>query len=291
MIQKGRQTGIYFTSLPTFLCRIRKAFKECLMFAPDKSRQDKQRNQNQKQFHFFIFFLMGLCVGLRTSRKFAGSNEERCLANHHCFRCAHRFCYSNPRSPRGERQGAGRRGRAAHEFQSTLPARGATGLWFFDRRAVEDISIHAPREGSDTTTSPRAMICGISIHAPREGSDACEQAVAPKLRNFNPRSPRGERPTRYGGVATQCTISIHAPREGSDVRWRGSARPRRDFNPRSPRGERLTWNEAVAARNAFQSTLPARGATTPPWRRPSMRCHFNPRSPRGERPLSGRALL
>lgn len=104
MIQKGRQTGIYFTSLPTFLCRIRKAFKECLMFAPDKSRQDKQRNQNQKQFHFFIFFLMGLCVGLRTSRKFAGSNEERCLANHHCFRCAHRFCYSNPRSPRGERQ-------------------------------------------------------------------------------------------------------------------------------------------------------------------------------------------
>ena len=103
MIQKGRQTGIYFTSLPTFLRRIRKAFKECLVFAPDKSRQDKQRNQNQKQFHFFIFFLMGLCVGLRTSRKFAGSNKERCLANRRCFRCARRFCYSNPRSPRGER--------------------------------------------------------------------------------------------------------------------------------------------------------------------------------------------
>ena len=36
----------------------------------------------------------------------------------------------------------------SREFQSTLPARGATGA--NDHiKAVRDISIHAPREGSD----------------------------------------------------------------------------------------------------------------------------------------------
>ena len=58
------------------------------------------------------------------------------------------------------------------------------------------ISIHAPREGSDST---RACASGcwisISIHAPREGSD--EQLT--------------------GGVETLFKISIHAPREGSDL--------------------------------------------------------------------------
>ena len=56
-------------------------------------------------------------------------------------------------------------------FQSTLPARGATGscIELFDAR---EISIHAPRTGSDGTSSstvtPETF---ISIHAPRTGSD------------------------------------------------------------------------------------------------------------------------
>ncbi len=176
MIQKGRQTGIYFTSLPTFLRRIRKAFKECLVFAPDKSRQDKQRNQNQKQFHFFIFFLMGLCVGLRTSRKFAGSNKERCLANRRCFRCAYRFCYFNPRSREGSDQ-----------CEETL------------RITITVISIHAPREGSDLPTRQRFEKHEyISIHAPREGSDFSFPKYRKRRVYFNPRSPRGERRKRLG---------------------------------------------------------------------------------------------
>ena len=166
MIQKGRQTGIYFTSLPTFLRRIRKAFKECLVFAPDKSRQDKQRNQNQKQFHFFIFFLMGLCVGLRTSRKFAGSNKERCLANRRCFRCAYRFCYFNPRSREGSDQ-----------CEETL------------RITITVISIHAPREGSDPARSVDPGEAGISIHAPREGSDLAQDNPAAKNTTFQSTLP------------------------------------------------------------------------------------------------------
>ena len=82
----------------------------------------------------------------------------------------------------------------AAEFLSTLPARGATAIiishfsfsiYFYPRsprgeRPASgekladdlDISIHAPREGSDISSSRRVTSSsGISIHAPREGSD------------------------------------------------------------------------------------------------------------------------
>ena len=56
-------------------------------------------------------------------------------------------------------------------FLSTLPARGAT-IRRTGGYVANDISIHAPREGSDrTTVRSRARLAGISIHAPREGSD------------------------------------------------------------------------------------------------------------------------
>ncbi len=101
-------------------------------------------------------------------------------------------------------------------FQSTLPAWGATHDGHVDVQAIdhfnprsphgerpaqpaaakhrEDISIHAPRMGSDTVlpaqgSPPRP----ISIHAPRMGSDARRRAGCPCLLNFNPRSPHGER--------------------------------------------------------------------------------------------------
>ena len=59
---------------------------------------------------------------------------------------------------------------------------------------VREISIHAPREGSDPNTeSAKERHSRISIHAPREGSDYR---------------------TRYKYIHFE--ISIHAPREGSD---------------------------------------------------------------------------
>ena len=57
------------------------------------------------------------------------------------------FSYFNPRSPRGERHD-GLDAAELQQFQSTLPARGATmpeGYKVLDKM----ISIHAPREGSD----------------------------------------------------------------------------------------------------------------------------------------------
>ena len=115
--------------------------------------------------------------------------------------------------PKTERAGA-------EIFLSTLPVRGATVGIDLLRQGIS-ISIHAPREGSDSadgdtlgeklkflSTLPvrgatrhlddrqgREM---ISIHAPREGSDP---------------APHGSRHQRG--------ISIHAPREGSDRRTSG----------------------------------------------------------------------
>ena len=79
----------------------------------------------------------------------------------------------NPRSPHGERQNRLRRGDATHAFQSTLPARGAT-IAGVRKKSAKNISIHAPRTGSDSTAKRRQT----------------EQS------NFNPRSPHGARPSR-----------------------------------------------------------------------------------------------
>ena len=126
----------------------------------------------------------------------------------------------------------------ARQFQSTLPVWGATAhacamfrvaLYFNPRspcgerlrglplfRANTDISIHAPRVGSDPNMGLCARLRLISIHAPRVGSDrrGVEMFLA------------------------DAPISIHAPRVGSD-----NARHRcrcllGNFNPRSPCGER-----------------------------------------------------
>ncbi len=81
----------------------------------------------------------------------------------------------------------------------------------------ENISIHAPRVGSDHQRRFLIGVGAISIHAPRVGSDVlCVfhlHAIPP--------------------------ISIHAPRVGSDpLRLITPMVSSRYFNPRSPCGER-----------------------------------------------------
>ena len=100
---------------------------------------------------------------------------------------------------------------AGRRFLSTLPARGATqaaemstcdGLNFYPRsprgeRPLKagvrwwqvDISIHAPREGSDPNKYRETEGIKISIHAPREGSDSTRLHMSIKHSNFYPRSP------------------------------------------------------------------------------------------------------
>ncbi len=78
--------------------------------------------------------------------------------------------YFNPRSPWGERPMFSSFVIRSRRFQSTLPVGGATG----------------PSGGAGGSGK-------ISIHAPRGGSDQCVPRFGRDLRNFNPRSPWGER--------------------------------------------------------------------------------------------------
>ena len=149
-----------------------------------------------------------------------------------------------------------------------------------------DISIHAPRTGSDmadshsrmrrmifqstlpargatSKTRRAASMCRISIHAPRTGSDLTASTAGTLTANFNPRSPHGERHLRNSPISRQKCISIHAPRTGSDVLVR-IIEINAPISIHAPRtgsdGLESVYNDHVYK---FQSTLPARGATVP----------------------------
>ena len=78
--------------------------------------------------------------------------------------------YFNPRSPCGERLKQLLALVPVTAFQSTLPVWGATYSLIINN-FFRDISIHAPRVGSDTTLYLNGTLSKISIHAPRVGSD------------------------------------------------------------------------------------------------------------------------
>ena len=80
------------------------------------------------------------------------------------------------------------------------------------------ISIHAPRMGSDAVFAMPQVWWRISIHAPRMGSDLLDDSLMKQLQDFNPRSPDGERPEGKQAPLKTLEISIHAPRMGSDRR-------------------------------------------------------------------------
>ena len=146
-------------------------------------------------------------------------------------------------------------------FQSTLPVWGATSTVIHKRNNSVNISIHAPRVGSDSIVLPVHGVKTISIHAPRVGSDHGLQYLSSTLFSF------------------QSTLPVWgATQVSGGAQWDG-----KNFNPRSPCGERHTPHRLSRCGNPFQSTLPVWGAT---WALgiPTMPGgYFNPRSPCGER--------
>ena len=219
-----------------------------------------------------------------------------------------------------------------HPFQSTLPARGATATSGHQPPEDGDFNPRSPHgERPPAATSRRRT--EISIHAPRTGSDLTAQLPGDGHKNFNPRSPHGERQlscTNCGGKAIfqstlpargatrlrlcrkapESHISIHAPRTGSDPRRVvaysdvdvfQSTLPARGATYQQTAIEKIysisihaprTGSDGIVmpqgrTRGGFQSTLPARGATNLPNPAGSLSDNFNPRSPHGERPPRG----
>ena len=171
--------------------------------------------------------------------------------------------YFNPRSPRGERH---------------------AGVSIYEEGTA--ISIHAPLAGSDCQQGggDAGNKQRFQSTLPSRGATVVQLCKATwAYNNFNPRSPRGERPC----CGKQTT------------------RPLAYFNPRSPRGERQHPEVFKRDGALFQSTLPSRGATFQTFKGTDVSfisihaplagsdiaalqlqrymIDFNPRSPRGER--------
>ena len=189
-------------------------------------------------------------------------------------------------------------------FQSTLPARGATAGDIVEWGGA-DISIHAPRTGSDHADG-RASSGAAKFQStlPARGATWRTRIISNKLA-FQSTLPARGATYRLLMFFSFCRISIHAPRTGSDCGRHFSVAAAPHFNPRSPHGERLFGVDSPHGFWRFQSTLPARGATRFQRRnlpdllisihapRTGSDClilsyfisgdNFNPRSPHGER--------
>ena len=171
------------------------------------------------------------------------------------------------------------------QFQSTLPARGATPSRAPRRPWPSHFNPRSPH-GERRRTSRRCSSSSVfqSTLPARGATGECKSKhTRPKFQSTLPArgATRGLRhkvavlgfqstlPARGATVREwwlprRRGISIHAPRTGSDEAGRAGGRPKK----------------------AFQSTLPARGATALFADAVSASKNFNPRSPHGERPIA-----
>ena len=77
------------------------------------------------------------------------------------------------------------------------------------------ISIHTPREGSDRRGLEVDLVLPISIHTPREGSDSISFVMGLSMCNFNPHSPRGERPAGIARSPEEALFQSTLPARGA----------------------------------------------------------------------------
>ena len=174
-----------------------------------------------------------------------------------CLRCTH--CYFNPRSPCGERPPGATLLSDANGFQSTLPMRGATIVICFPI-GITQFQSTLPMRGATKAVQLIDQDDIISIHAPHAGSDKDRDSRGSSRKNFNPRSPCGERRKRkarghrpgYFNPRSPCGERLSQGRSCSSLFY---------FNPRSPCGERQCRACSSFFLLRFQSTLPMRGAT------------------------------
>ena len=102
-------------------------------------------------------------------------------------------------------------------FQSTPPARGATSTLTFKNKALEKISIHAPREGGDNVQYLGLQHLQLfQSTPPARGATSLARAIHSWTLHFNPRPPRGGATVLSDRLSYMLVISIHAPREGGD---------------------------------------------------------------------------
>ena len=153
----------------------------------------------------------------------------------------------------------------------------------------------------------RAAPCLFQSTLPVRGATAYRWQHVGDIKNFNPRSPCGERPSVVDNVAVTVefqstlpvrgatkmaraynvsdSISIHAPRAGSDAPTRRLHHLRVYFNPRSPCGERRHSGLFRPCQAPISIHAPRAGSDICGTEASQCSKDFNPRSPCGERRL------
>ena len=138
---------------------------------------------------------------------------------------------------------------ALSQFQSTLPARGAT------RRAMLSAQLRIPHfnprsphgERLSPTQNSRSSL-HFNPRSPHGERRAAPVTHAEPVTNFNPRSPHGERqrqPDCHAGcVRFQSTL----PARGATAYSPANANNGNNFNPRSPHGERPAVHPSISSR-------------------------------------------
>ncbi len=171
------------------------------------------------------------------------------------------------------------------QFQSTLPARGATLCRFPPTAPHSNFNPRSPH-GERRGTARAAAVCRISIHAPRTGSDFGSPGYCSSSATFQSTLPaRG---------ATRCTarrrrksqFQSTLPARGATMTLSISSRRQRLFQSTLPaRGATRSGVSLLRQRVQFQSTLPARERR---FRRamPAARGYFQSTLPHGERRFS-----
>ena len=144
--------------------------------------------------------------------------------------------YFNPRSPYGERRSLGRPAQSHGDFNPRSPY-GERPRSMSGRRELSSFQSTLPLRGATAHANVDRMVIGISIHAPLTGSDSTRQRDYHLRRNFNPRSPYGERPM---SARLSTFILYFNPRSPYGERPARGCVFLQDvnFNPRSPYGER-----------------------------------------------------
>ena len=109
------------------------------------------------------------------------------------WHCHDRRRHFNPRSPHGERRTAAAAAAQAWRISTHAPRTGSDSTAYAGCAIYGQFQPTLPARGATGSAAATRASCKISTHAPRTGSDLMSDAAERHRRNFNPRSPHGER--------------------------------------------------------------------------------------------------
>ena len=143
----------------------------------------------------------------------------------------------NPRSLHGERRAILGSAPAPQEFQSTLPARGATIAAPQRRMFWQVFQSTLPARGATREIQRKHMPITFQSTLPARGATALSSSAISRA-SFQSTLPARGATVKARAKRLSEDISIHAPCTGSDVHDSCGRCSSRHFNPRSLHGER-----------------------------------------------------